>query len=262
MIALLFFGHTEATKGIPPDIWNSMEYYGEFLSRRREVAAALFLAGLLVNFLGIRIKRCSLSIIAFPALRLSVGSIMEVVNGIVADRYGSIEKAPKIVKNVVGILDKMDKNRFFMAFLSVALGLVMFFFVKTIIYIMMGYLAFHLWGVLESSAEGTMEGGSYYVYQTIMLCIGILVLVLVKPITFLIYILVFSVFGSLFIIVGANYGFSLNLRLEEYVGMLRRGGFYQGLAENKISIGYISLITMGIVSQLLLRKKSVQQQKS
>ncbi|AFN83711.1 hypothetical protein EROM_090950 [Encephalitozoon romaleae SJ-2008] len=255
MIAMLFLGYAAATEGVPPDIWDSMGYYGDFLSERREIAIALFVSGLLVNFLGICAKRCSLSVIAFPVLRLGIGSIMEVVDKIIADKYGTAENAPKAIGHVVLFLKKVDANRFFMAFLSVALGIVMFFFVKTIIYILMGYLAFHLWGILESSTGETMEGSSYYIYQTIMLCIGILVLVLVKPITFLIYILVFSVFGSLFIIVGANFGFGLNLEFDQYIATLRRGNFYQGLVENKISVGYISLITMGVVSQILLRKK-------
>ncbi|AFM99008.1 hypothetical protein EHEL_091130 [Encephalitozoon hellem ATCC 50504] len=256
MIEILFLGHAAATDGVPPDIWTSMSYYGDFLAERKEVAMVLFVTGLLVNFLGICAKRCSLSVIAFPVLRLSIGSIMEVVNQAVAAKYGTAENAPKAIVHVVGLLRKVDENRFFMAFLSVALGLVMFFFVKTIIYILMGYLAFHLWGVLESSAGETMGGNLYYIYQTIMLCIGILVLVLVKPITFLIYIIVFSVFGSLFVIVGANFGFNLNLDLNQYIVILRNGDFYQGLVENKISVGYISLITMGIVSQLLLRSKN------
>ncbi|ADM12239.1 uncharacterized protein Eint_091100 [Encephalitozoon intestinalis ATCC 50506] len=255
MISILFLGHAEAATGIPSDLWDSVNYYSLLLPKRPEVALILFVAGLFVNFLGIRAKRCSLSMISFPLLRLSIGSIMNVLKEIVIDKYGSISEAPQMVRNGLEILKKVDENRFFMIFLSVVLGLVMVFFAKAVIYILMVYLAFHLWGILESSAQGTMEGKLYYIYQTIMLCIGILVLVLVKPITFLIYILIFSVFGSLFIIVGANFGSGLNLHLNQYIDMLRKGDFYQDLVENKISVGYISLVTMGTICQILLRKK-------
>lgn len=259
MIALLFLSHAKAgSDGVLCDMWRSMSSYGDFLSKRKEVAMALLAVGLLVNFLGIRGKRVSLCAIAFPVLRLSIGGIREAADSTITGRYGSIEDAPKFARHISALLQKMDNNTFFMAFLSVALGLATFVFVETIIYVLMGYFAFHLWGILESSASETMEGSPYYVYQAIMLCIGMLTLVLVKPITFLIYVLVFSAFGSLFIIVGANFGFGLGLELEECVNTLQESDFYLGLMESRAAIGYISLMTMGIVSQLLLRKKRVR----
>lgn len=207
---------------------------------------AVLLAALLVNFAGVRMKRVSLTMVVYSMFHAGAGQLKTVLDGV------SLIDAGPLKKNVVevsrSVMDKMQNNKFFALFLCIALGMLAFFFLKAVLYVSIIALVFYIWKALEAKLGGEL-GNPYYICQAIMLCLGLLTLVLVKHAVFIACIVLFSMFGSLFIMISAKVAFELNIDIIGGFDLFISNGLS---SDSVVAMAYGALVTLGMISQMFL----------
>lgn len=252
MISLLLLPNNALCLEPEEALHEYIEFYVDKLENNNQLALGVFAVAILINFLGIRARRLSLSAIIYSGFCWGSNKLEKLVDSGLQSYRG--EDAFVMLEYLKDALVKINTNPFFMAFLCIALGIAVFFFVKLSLYLLMTCLVYYLWKVLETSLEAQVDGNPYYIYQAVMLCIGLLTLLLVKQTVFFVYLMVFIAFGSLFMILGANSGFGLKLKVSEGFSEFLDNGL-NNIVENKVILLYVSLISIGLICQLFVMKQ-------
>ncbi|KAM0672502.1 hypothetical protein CWI42_100570 [Ordospora colligata] len=265
MFALLFAGHVLASKGDDNLVDNEGSINWGVAIRtalhktqdRTENALILLFIGLFINFAGIRMKKLSFFAIFFCTIWVGIDTLRNYNDMILKIRYkGLFKNATTLFKLCSKVVDMISNNIVFTLFLSLVSGVMFLYVFKIVAYLMILYLGICAWNNIGSIEDTSSSVVVYYAVQIALLIFGIIGMSFVDPIAVLMCTIVFSIFGSVLIILGLKFGLGVDLDIEEFVKMFALEDAKIGDNEiHYLKFLYAILVILGIINQIFFRKK-------